>query len=574
MNSTLKRNRSRRGALVTALLCALMLCSTVPATGQKAALTTDERAALERVSADSLRGHLSFISSDALEGRNTPSRGLDLAAEYIAAQFRRAGLEPAGDDNYFQTANWSQSARDMRDFELKIASGAGETRFDGGQSSIGLNFMGRSLWSPDGALALSGAGVVKVDYKDAAALSSLTTEAVAGKVVLTQIPDFRREDRSRWMELYGAEDAFMRRMGALGATLVVSADAAPMTARDAAAPRLFDPENKDAPSSRTVAASSPAAGAGSSSGAGGASSPASPAASASRGGAVDVEPAAAPLIIVHGTPASKIYDELKTGGATLTVNLHAPQDTPVRVRNVAGVLRGSDPTLKDTYVIVSAHYDHLGVREGSEGDRIFNGANDDGSGTVGVVELASVLSTLKVRPKRSILFMTFFGEEKGLLGSRYYGRHPLVPLRATVAQINLEQIGRTDDSEGPQVGTLAMTGLDYSDVGGVLVAAGETAGVKVFKHPAKSDAYFGRSDNQALADVGIPAHTVSVAFDFPDYHAVGDEWQKIDYANMSKVVRAVGAGLLLVAGNAQAPKWNEANVKTARYVQAWKELHR
>jgi Zn-dependent M28 family amino/carboxypeptidase len=169
--------------------------------------------------------------------------------------------------------------------------------------------------------------------------------------------------------------------------------------------------------------------------------------------------------------------------------------------------------------------------------------------------------------------MTFFGEEKGLLGSRFYGRHPLVPLAKTVAQLNLEQVGRTDDSEGPQVGTVAVTGFDYTDVGAILSQAGELEGVKVYKHPRNSDAYFGRSDNQALADVGVPAHTLSVAYEFPDYHAVGDEWQKVDYDNMAKVDRAVAAALLLIADDPQEPKWNESNPKTARYVEAWKKLH-
>lgn len=335
----------------------------------KTALSAEWSAALGRISADSLRGHLSFIASDALEGRNTPSRGLDMAAEYIAAQFRRAGLEPAGDDGYFQTASWA--------------------------------------------------------------------EIVA---------------------------------------------------------------------------------------------------------------------------ASRRPRELSAEEAAL------------KVRNVAGLLRGSDPSLKDTYVIVSAHYDHVGVRPDREGDKIFNGANDDGSGTVSVIEIAAALATLKQRPKRSVLFMAFFGEEKGLLGSRYYGRHPLAPLEKTVAQLNLEQLGRTDDSEGPQVGTVTMTGFDYTDLGLTLNRAGALTGIKPYKHPRNSDAYFGRSDNQALADLGIPAHTLGVAFEFPDYHGAGDHWDKIDYANMARVARAVALMLLFVADNPQAPKWDEANPRTAKYVAAWKKL--
>ena len=91
-----------------------------------------------------------------------------------------------------------------------------------------------------------------------------------------------------------------------------------------------------------------------------------------------------------------------------------------------------------------------------------------------MIEIASALSTLTPRPRRSILFMAFFGEERGLLGSRYYGRHPIFPIEKTVADVNLEQVGRTDDSEGPQVGTLAVTGFDFSEVGDFLRRAGET----------------------------------------------------------------------------------------------------
>ncbi len=160
-----------------------------------------------------------------------------------------------------------------------------------------------------------------------------------------------------------------------------------------------------------------------------------------------------------------------------------------------------------------------------------------------MVEIASALAALRERPKRSIVFMTVFGEEKGLLGSRYYGRHPIFPIEQTVADVNLEQVGRTDDSEGPQVATACMTGIDFSDVGVVFQAAGKAEGIKVYKHPRNSDAYFGRSDNQALADLGVPAHTLAVAFAFPDYHGPGDHWDKIDYGNMAKVDRMVARAL-------------------------------
>lgn len=499
------------------------------------------RAALGRVAPDSLRGHLSFIASDLLEGRRTPSRGLDIAAEYIAAQFRRAGLEPAGGEGtYFQSADWVLTAREMKDFRLGF-EGAGSLSVPAERASLGQSLpgAGTTLWAPEKEVALERAGVVKLAYGDAAALSALTREQAAGRVIVTEIPSYQREGRERAPALLQEQHSFLVRLRELGAAAVVSFERASERGRGGGAPRLLDPEMPQRPS--------PFAG------------------------------EAAPLVVAHGAEAAKFYDALPAGATAALASLRVPGQgaTPVRVRNVAAVLRGSDPALRDEYVIVSAHYDHVGVKENCRPgeDCVFNGANDDGSGTVGVVELAAALSGLKARPKRSLLFLAFFGEERGLLGSRYYGRRPLVPLARTVAQVNLEQVGRTDDSEGPQVNSAAVTGYDFSDVGATLAAAGEAVGVRIFMHPTKSDAFFPRSDNQALADVGVPAHTVSTAYEFPDYHAVGDEWQKVDYENMARVLRAVGLGLLRLADAPQPPRWNESNPKTARYVEAWRKLH-
>ncbi|MET0624229.1 MAG: M28 family peptidase [Pyrinomonadaceae bacterium] len=503
------------------------------------------RAALEAVSAESMKGHLSFLASDALEGRRTPSRGLDIAAEYIAAQFRRAGLEPAGGDGYFQTAEWRLSARDAASFRLSFGGGASPApAVRAEQLGVGFGVAGFNFWEPEGDLSLSGARLLKLDYANFP--GGLTREQAGGRVVVTELPAVPRGDQARAIQVLRETNDFLARVRGLGAPLVLAFDRRSERTRGGRTPRVIDPERSG--SGRNA----PELG---------------------LGGAQT-----APVVFVHGAEAARFFDSLPAGASDATADVRVPaaSETPVKVRNVAGLLRGSDPALKDSYVIVSAHYDHIGVREGCDPARedcVNNGANDDGSGTVAVIELASALSKLSKRPKRSILFLTFFGEELGLVGSRYYGRHPLVPLEKTVAQVNMEQIGRTDDSEGPQVGALAVTGFDFSEVGEFLTRAGEVEGVRVYKHPTKSDAYFSRSDNQSLADAGIPAHTAGVAFEFPDYHAVGDHWEKIDYANMARVARAVGRAVLLIADSAQEPRWNEQNPKTARYVEAWKKLH-
>jgi len=280
------------------------------------------------------------------------------------------------------------------------------------------------------------------------------------------------------------------------------------------------------------------------------------------------QPSSDPARITLTVPsATAFYASLKPGlsGATASIHVAAPIQTPVRLRNVIGILRGSDPALKDTAVLLTAHYDHLGEKPEGPGDRIYNGANDDGSGTVSVIEIARALSTLKQHPRRSIIFMTFFGEEEGLFGSHYYAHHPAWPIAKTIADVNLEQVGRTDSSEGPQISNASVTGFDYSDVTEYLREAGELTGIKVYKNPHNDDLYFGASDNLSLAEVGVPAHTLCVAYEYPDYHAVGDEWQKIDYANMAKVDRAVALAVVMLASSDEAPRWNTANPRTARF---------
>lgn len=521
------KNLACRSVII--FLLPFVFASTLPAFQSQATdfkLTDDVRAALDRVSASSLREHLKFIASDELQGRNTPSPGLDRAAEYIAVQFKKAGLEAVGDDGYLQTANWVQLTRNPKSFSLSIQSGAQTVNADPGQVSF---------QSP-GAISLLSVPLVKVDFTNTAELKASDIE---GKAVITELPDFQRVERARRGEVFQAQGAFVQRLQSMKAAIILSIDRNGVAGTGFQPGRLIDPDNRPAQ---------------------GQSGPQT----------------ALPIVQLLSDSGAKLFDSLPMGAisATLSISVEAPRETPVKIRNVIGLLRGSDKSLRDTYVLVTAHYDHLGINPNLPGaDKIYNGANDDGSGTVSVIEIATALSKLKQRPKRSIVFMTVFGEEKGLLGSRYYGRHPIFPIEKTVADVNLEQVGRTDDSEGPQVGTCAMTGFDFSDMGEIFKAAGDLVGVRVYKHPTNSDAYFGRSDNQALADQGVPAHTLGVAFEFPDYHKVGDHWDKVDYDNMAKVDRMVAVGLLMIANSANEPKWNEANPKATRYLKAWREHH-
>jgi Zn-dependent M28 family amino/carboxypeptidase len=273
--------------------------------------------------------------------------------------------------------------------------------------------------------------------------------------------------------------------------------------------------------------------------------------------------------------SSELVDLLKNSDkARATLHVGPRIERMATARNVAGILQGSDPLLRDTYVMLTAHYDHLGMRsEASKPgeDIIFNGANDDGSGTVSVIEIAAAIARQNPRPKRSIVFVAFFGEELGNFGSAYYARHPLAPLAKTIAAVNIEQVGRTDDSEGPEISKATVTGFDFSTMTASLVEAGNLVGLNV--HPRKrGDFFFLHSDNAALAAAGIPAHTFGVGLLFPDHHKVEDEWQKIDYENMAKFDRAAALGLWMLASEARPPEWNAANPGTKAYRDAAQRL--
>lgn len=244
------------------------------------------------------------------------------------------------------------------------------------------------------------------------------------------------------------------------------------------------------------------------------------------------------------------------------------------VRNVIGVIPGKDATLSKEYVIVSAHYDHLGVKPGEAKageDLIFNGADDDASGVAGVIEIGKALANQN--PKRTIVLMTFYGEEKGLVGSSYYVKHPVFPLKQTIANVNLEQIGRTDDTEGPRVSAGSLTGFSFSSIGTTFAKIGESMKVPVTGHPQNSAQFFYQSDNLPFAMAGIPAHTICTAFEFPDYHRVGDSADKLDYDNMAKIVKVSAATVLDIANGDAKPKWNEDEPKAAKFVEAGKKLY-
>jgi hypothetical protein len=472
------------------------------------ALAPGVQSMLARISADSMKGHVSFLASDLLEGRATPSPGLEIAAEYIAAQFRRAGLEPAGDDGYFQTAKFVALEQNAAGFRLNIDGP--DARMEFGPSDVRLHL--------STALDIADAAAFKVALEDPVAATGLKPVDIRGKVLTV----FASDSTAR-TSMYRTLTAVRKLSPALVIAVGPDAD------RIASHQKLF----------------------------------------LAGDAREDLQ-----VIAVRNSDLERFVRDAPPGPMKLYVSAHAaaPIEHPVTLRNVVGVVRGSDAVLKDSYVLVSAHYDHVGANPGAAGDRIYNGANDDASGVASLIEVASALATLDPKPRRSIAFIALFGEEEGLLGSRYYGRHPVFPLTSTVAAINLEQLGRTDATDGAKLASASFTGFNFSDIPAIFQKAGEKTGINVYRDAERSDAFFARSDNQALADLGIPAHTICVAFEYPDYHGVGDEWPKLDYDNMAKVDRMIALGLLMIADGETTPRWNAGESKTSKYEKAWERL--
>jgi Peptidase family M28 len=225
----------------------------------------------------------------------------------------------------------------------------------------------------------------------------------------------------------------------------------------------------------------------------------------------------------------------------------------VKTQNVVAIWEGSDPVLKNEYVAIGAHYDHVGVNPNAPGDdKIWNGADDDGSGTTGVLAIAEALAKSPKRPKRSILFVWHMGEEKGLWGSAYFNKYPTVDVKNVVAQLNIDMIGRsrkagdtnpknaelTDENSIYVIGSKMM-----STMLGDVTAGVNNAYLKMnydyrFDDPNDKNRFFFRSDHFNYAQNGIP---ISFWFDgvHEDYHGAGDSPDKIDYQKMEKVTRTI-----------------------------------
>ena len=251
------------------------------------------------------------------------------------------------------------------------------------------------------------------------------------------------------------------------------------------------------------------------------------------------------VVPIDGPPRMSVRPRVRASFADLD-SLPAVRRPPAV--NVVGVIRGSDPSLKNEYVLVDGHYDHLGIGRPVNGDSIYNGADDDASGVTAVLEIARQMMK-GPKPKRTVVFAAMMGEEVGLLGTNWYIAHPAIPLEKMAANLEIEMIGRPDSLAGG-VGRAWLTGYERSTMGDALAANG----IPIVPDKRLDQNFFERSDNIAFARRGIPAHTLSSYNMHTDYHQPSDDITKVDFVHMAGVINA-GARAVRLLTDGPKPEW-------------------
>lgn len=510
--------------------------ASAPAT--RAARSAAPRGA-EVIAAAQLRDYLSFIASNELEGRDTPSRGLDTAARFLATELARFGLEPAGDEGFFQRMTMTRRRIDPAGSKVVLK----DRTF-----AFGDEFIASVAGSATAPLVYVGQGyVVKAKGIDAYKGVDVTGRiliAGAGMPEGVSRGDLRGEPGEAWQ----SPTTYAASHGALGVVLIPDFQTLSgwNRARQAAIDRGSVAVDKLA---------------------------------SARAAAVPVVTASPALLSalfegekLRAAEAFERAQSRKGGDAfelnkdkLLTLTVAANNET-LSTQNVVAVWRGSDPKLKDEFVAVGAHYDHVGV-SATGADRIFNGADDDGSGTTALLAMAEALARGQVKTKRSVLFVWHAGEERGLLGSRFFTQFPTVPIDRIVAQLNIDMIGRSRAAGDSGAANATLTGPNEIYVIGSKMMSTELGELServnkgyldlafnyTYDNPDDPNRFFFRSDHYNYARKGIP-----IIFYFSgvheDYHRVSDEVSKIDFAKMEKVTRTVYATMLALADAPTRPK--------------------
>ena len=255
-------------------------------------------------------------------------------------------------------------------------------------------------------------------------------------------------------------------------------------------------------------------------------------------------------IIIVSKNASKSLSEVASG-TKIEISGKLAQPKKRQTWNSVGMIKGSDPKLSSEVILLSAHMDHVGVRKNAPGDdKIFNGADDDASGTVAVLEIARILAGGK-RPKRTVYFAFFGSEEAGGFGSKFFVNNLTFPKTKLIANLQFEMLGRPDNLVAAN--ELWLTGYERSNLGSELAKRG----AKLVKDPRPKQNFFRRSDNYTLAKLGIVAHTVSSFGLHKDYHRASDEIKTIDFEHMTRSINSMVKPIDWLINSTFRPKWHK-----------------
>lgn len=460
------------------------------------------------VTATESEAHLSFLASDEMRGRDTGSPEIDIAANYIKAQLKIFGATPVpGDTTYFQQVHL-ETIRPATVASLIVDSDSFKLKDDliyisGGSVSLA----GEMVFVGYGSNADFEKADVKGKIAVALAGTSATTNAV--QALLTDSPA-----KSKVAAVHGASALIeiMLLPGLPWQSLVnfLSTDRM-MTKKDAQVllPHLYMKRSE--------------------------------------------------------APGITSLMETKKGSGNLTVLAPPPKAIPAK--NVAAVIPGNDAALKNEWIVISAHYDHVGVKKNAGNDSIYNGARDNAIGTVALLQAAKFFK--QNPPKRSILFLAVTGEEKGLLGSEWYSNHPLIPLKQTVFNFNCDGAGYNDKS------IVTLLDLNRTTADPLLKKGCEAFGLILKGDPAPEQNLYERSDNLNFAVKGIPAVDMAPgvkAFDkelFQYYHQPADEVGSLDMSYVEKFHRSFVYSAYLIANAKDKPTW----VKGDKFEEAGKKLY-
>ena len=529
------------------------------------------------ITPEDLAAHLYFYASDALEGRETGTRGQHIGALYIATQYRRLGLTPMGN------APGTDARAPERYFQPFTVYGqrlvrAGLTATRGGQTvadaSFGAGQQNRDMMPAFASAAGNAGGVVfggygiadsTLGYDDLAALRQAGV-ALQGKWVVILGDEPMRDANtsllrtadgkpSRWTT--SATDKIRALIPSGIAGVLVVGDRGTRTA-EPFADRVAAASMASANAIGNVSLNRPAEGAPTRRGFPPVYTVSSAFANALLGGTGQTVEALKAQI--DGSMRPVVMD---VPGVSLA-NTYERRVFEVQTENVAAMLEGSDPVLKNEVVVVSAHLDHIGLSPANPTDQINNGADDDGSGTVAVIELAEAFVRAKADghgPRRSILFLNVTGEEKGLLGSAYFADvDPLVPLTSVVTNLNIDMIGRFDPTEPNRSENYVYvigSNLISQELDAINTRANTAIGSNVelsqrFNTREDPNQFYRRSDHWNFGKKGIP-FIFYFTGTHEDYHAVGDEPQKIEYPRMSRIAQLVFGTAWQVANQTARP---------------------